>query len=69
MPKYKGKTNEAFTMHLINQALCAAKLPEGRPVTLLDPMCGRGTTLFQAVNRGFLGQPRRGDSRRGNRGV
>lgn len=53
VPKYKGKTNEAFTMHLINQALCAAKLPEGRPVTLLDPMCGRGTTLFQAVNRGF----------------
>lgn len=50
--KYKGKTNEAFTMHLINQALCAAELPGGR-VSLLDPMCGRGTTLFQAVNRGF----------------
>lgn len=53
VPKYKGKTNEAFTMHLINQALCAASLPAGKAVTLLDPMCGRGTTLFQAVNRGL----------------
>lgn len=51
--KYKGKTNEAFTMHLINQALYASCLPKDGRITLLDPMCGRGTTLFQALNRGF----------------
>ena len=51
--KYKGKTNEAFTMHLINQALCASDFWKSSRVELLDPMCGRGTTLFQAINRGF----------------
>lgn len=51
--KYKGKTNEAFTMHLINQALCASDFWKSPRVELLDPMCGRGTTLFQAINRGF----------------
>lgn len=51
--KYKGKTNEAFTMHLLNQALCASDFLRCPRVELLDPMCGRGTTLFQAINRGF----------------
>lgn len=50
--KYKGKTNERFTQQLINLALYSARLNEAEDrIHLLDPMCGRGTTLFQAVNR------------------
>ena len=51
--KYKGKTNETFTDYLINLALCASDFMPGEPLTLADPMCGRGTTLFAAVNRGW----------------
>jgi SAM-dependent methyltransferase len=51
--KYKGKTNEAFTHLLLNLALCAGELFGGADLRVLDPMCGRGTTLFDAVNRGF----------------
>ena len=50
--KYKGKTNERFTQQLINLALYSCRLNEAEEkIHLLDPMCGRGTTLFQAVNR------------------
>lgn len=50
--KYKGKTNERFTQQLINLALYSCRLHEAdEKIHLLDPMCGRGTTLFQAVNR------------------
>ena len=52
--KYKGKTNELFTQLLMNVA-CASLgpvAPEGE-IRLLDPMCGRGTTLFVGVNRGW----------------
>ena len=51
--KYKGKTNETFTRFMINMALCAGSFPEDQPLRLLDPMCGRGTTLFEALNRGW----------------
>lgn len=55
--KYKGKTNEQFTQHLINMALFAtdysADFIRKGALTLMDPMCGRGTTLFQAINRGW----------------
>ncbi len=50
--KYPGKTNEQFTRLMVNLALeaCTAL----RPVpTLLDPMCGQGTTLFEAAIRGW----------------
>ena len=52
--KYKGKTNERFTDFLINMALYSSIFAKERaPLCLLDPMCGRGTTLFQAANRGW----------------
>lgn len=50
--KYKGKTNERFTQQLINLALYSCRFGDVQErIHLLDPMCGRGTTLFQAVNR------------------
>lgn len=49
--KYRGKTNELFTQLLVNLAWLAGAMPE-KP-RLLDPMCGRGTTLFVALNRGW----------------
>ena len=53
--KYKGKTNEIFLQLLINVALMSsdfARCGEQR-LDLLDPMCGRGTTLFVAANYGW----------------
>jgi len=52
--KYKGKTNEMFTQLLVNAALYSAdfKNPQGQ-IRLLDPMCGRATTLFVGANRGW----------------
>lgn len=50
--KYPGKTNERFTRLLVH--LAAAAAARLRPVpTLLDPMCGQGTTLFEAAIRGW----------------
>ncbi len=51
--KYKGKTNERFTQQLINLALHSSAFKGEERLQLLDPMCGRGTTLFQALNRGW----------------
>jgi len=51
--KYKGKTNETFTKYIVNLALCASNFSGSDRLRLLDPMCGRGTTLFEALNRGW----------------
>jgi SAM-dependent methyltransferase len=55
--RYPGKTNERFTKLLVNLAAVAATgsagLCEGARLTVLDPLCGRGTTLNQAVLYGF----------------
>jgi hypothetical protein len=54
--KYQGKTNEQFTKLLLNVTLLASAFaPEmlSRKVTVLDPLCGRGTTLNQALMYGY----------------
>lgn len=56
--RYTGKTNEQFTHLLVNLALAAAadgftRLLANEPVRLLDPVCGRGTTLNHAVLYGI----------------
>jgi hypothetical protein len=54
--KYAGKTNEQFTKLLLNATLLssawAGELLERR-FRVLDPLCGRGTTLNQALMYGF----------------
>ena len=52
--RYAGKTNEAFTKLLLNLALFVADgafaaLGDRRRVVVLDPLCGRGTSLNQAL--------------------
>ncbi len=65
IPKYPGKTNEQFTRLMIN--IAAASAPRlapwsapgnsaertGGSLSLLDPMCGRGTTLSLGLTLGF----------------
>jgi SAM-dependent methyltransferase len=52
IPKYVGKTNEQFTRLLLTlttvSSASAARLSRGGLV-VLDPLCGRGTTLSQAL--------------------
>jgi SAM-dependent methyltransferase len=58
IPKYAGKTNEQFTKLVLNLTLLASA-SAGRmldaPLTVLDPLCGRGTTLNQALMYGYDG--------------
>jgi len=54
--KYRGKTNELFTHLLLNvTVLASASAP--RMLTdrlrILDPLCGRGTTLNQVLRYGW----------------
>ena len=51
--KYKGKTNERLTQMLINVALAAIDTKDNDKIKLLDPMCGRGTTLLWAMRYGI----------------
>jgi len=52
--KYAGKTNEVFTKLLLNVTLAASDFSgQRRALSLLDPLCGRGTTLNQALSYGF----------------
>lgn len=59
IPRYPGKTNESFTKLLLNLALvcsCTARdryLDTSQKVRVLDPLCGRGTTLHQAFMYGL----------------
>ncbi len=54
--KYSGKTNELFTRFLVNIAILSGKgrhlCPEA-PIRILDPICGRGTTLLEGLIQGY----------------
>lgn len=54
--KYQGKTNEQFTRLVLNVTAASTASPEGvldGTLRVLDPVCGRGTTLSQAVMYGL----------------
>jgi SAM-dependent methyltransferase len=56
IPKYPGKTNEQFTKLLLNvTVLASAAAPQmlTRRLRVFDPLCGRGTTLNQALTYGY----------------
>ncbi len=51
IPKYPGKTNEQLTRLLLNITLSQVVAGPGTR-SVLDPLCGRGTTLLQAWRLG-----------------
>lgn len=52
--KYKGKTSAVFTRMMMNCALTASDFfGKDETLTVLDPMCGRGTTCFVALQQGM----------------
>jgi SAM-dependent methyltransferase len=54
--KYQGKTNEQFTRLLLNVTAASTTRPLGvldGSLRVLDPVCGRGTTLSQAAMYGL----------------
>lgn len=53
--KYSGKTNEDFTAMMINVGIFSSKFAKDfdTPLQILDPMCGRGTSLYQGLIMGY----------------
>jgi hypothetical protein len=54
--KYSGKTNQYFTKLLLNVTVLSGSAAPAMltgDVAVLDPLCGRGTTLNQAMTYGF----------------
>jgi SAM-dependent methyltransferase len=54
--KYSGKTNEHFTKMLLNATILSSNFADAmieRPLRVFDPLCGRGTTLNQALMYGY----------------
>lgn len=54
--KYQGKTNEQLTRTLLNLTAAATSQPQrllDGSMSVLDPMCGRGTTLNLALTYGL----------------
>lgn len=54
--KYSGKTNEHFTKLLLNTTILASDFAGemlDRPLRVFDPLCGRGTSLNQALMYGY----------------
>ena len=53
--KYKGKTNELFTRMMINVGMLSSSFHPDDRISLLDPVAGKGTTLFEAAVYGYDG--------------
>lgn len=51
--KYQGKTNELFTRMMINVALLSSDFDFSEKIIMLDPVAGKGTTLFEGAVYGF----------------
>lgn len=51
--KYAGKTNEHFTKLLLNVTVLASDSKLSDRIAVFDPLCGRGTTLNQALMYGY----------------
>ena len=54
--KFAGKTNQQFTRMLLNVTLMASSFAahmHTKRLTVFDPLCGRGTTLNQALMYGY----------------
>ncbi|RVX38031.1 hypothetical protein EDD27_0321 [Nonomuraea polychroma] len=51
--KYAGKTNEHFTKLLLNVTILAGDKGLDERLSVFDPLCGRGTTLNQALMYGY----------------
>jgi tRNA G10 N-methylase Trm11 len=47
--KYNGKTHELFTRMMLNIGICNNRFPHADEVWVLDPLCGKGTTLFEGL--------------------
>ncbi len=53
MLKYSGKTNPLFTRMMINVAVMAGGFTKVSEINLLDPIAGKGTTLFEGLIAGY----------------
>lgn len=53
--KYKGKTNERFTRFMLHMSSLSTHVHrnDGERMRFIDPMCGKGTAIFEAVNMGW----------------
>ena len=51
--KYKGKTSVPFTRLMLNIALARTAFAVTSPLTVLDPLCGKGTGCFCALQAGL----------------
>ena len=51
--KYQGKTNEVFTRMLLNIAVLSSDFQNEENMNLLDPIAGKGTTLYEGLVAGY----------------
>ena len=51
--KYQGKTNEVFTRMLLNIAILSTEFYNDADINLLDPIAGKGTTLYEGLVAGY----------------
>lgn len=51
--KYSGKTNEIFTRMMINLAVFSSSFDCSDTLSMLDPVCGKGTTIFEGLICGY----------------